>query len=41
LNDFITHLDANGDIIDYHESGENPTGGNPKKARALYFAITV
>jgi len=41
LNDFITHIDAYGDIIDYHESGENPTGGNPKKARALYFAITV
>ena len=36
LNEFITHLDAYGDIIDYDEPG-----GDPEKARALYFAITV
>jgi hypothetical protein len=45
LNDFITHLDANGDIIDYDDYGGYfgyfGYGGNPKKARALYFAITL
>jgi hypothetical protein len=42
LSDFITHLDANGDIIDYDDYyGFGGYGGNPKKARALYFAITV
>ena len=42
LNDFITHLDSNGDIIDYDDYyGFGGYGGNPKKARALYFAITV
>ena len=48
LNYFITHLDANGDIIDYDDYGGYfgyfgyyGYGGNPKKARALYFAITL
>jgi len=42
LSDFITHIDAYGDIIDYDGFyGYGGYGGNPKKARALYFAITV
>ena len=39
MSDFITYLDANGDIIDYDDY--YGYGGNPKKARSLYFAITV